>query len=101
MNVIVFCNAGMSSGLIVNKMLKVADEGDTVVAYQSTKINEMAPTADVVFLSPALRFQVDKVKEICDPLGIPVAPIDMKAYGLGDGASVYKEAKRLYEENKK
>ncbi len=101
MNIVVFCNAGMSSGLIVNKMRAVAEPGDNINAYQSSKYQEMAPTADVVFLSPALRFQIDTVKKICDPLGIPVTTIDMKIYGFADGAALYKEAKKIVAEKKK
>ena len=101
MNIIVFCNAGLSSGLIVNKMRNVAEPGDTINAYQSSKFQEMAPTADVVFLSPALRFQVNTVKKICDPLGIPVRSIDTKIYGFADGAVLYNEAKKILAEKNK
>ena len=95
MNIIVFCNAGMSSGLIVNKMRKVAGPDDNINAYQSTKMAEMASTADVVFLSPALRTQLSKLKGICDPKGIPCEAIDMKIYGMADGAALYKRAQEL------
>lgn len=100
MNIIVFCNAGLSSGLIVNKMRNVAKSDDTINAYQSTKISEMASTADVVFLSPALRIQLPKLKAICDPLGIPCEAIDMKIYGFSDGAALYKRAEELYKAKK-
>ncbi len=101
MKIVVFCNAGMSSGLIVNKMRKAADPGDEIQAYQSTKMSDYAGKADVVFLSPALRLQVDFCKKICDPLGIPCEFIDMRIYGMADGEALYRRAKELMENKKK
>ena len=90
----------MSSGLIVNKMRKTADPGDEIHAYQSTKMESAAKEADVVFLSPALRLQTEYCRSICDPLGIPCESIDMRIYGLADGATLYKRAKQLIEMKK-
>lgn len=100
MKIIVFCNAGMSSGLMVNKMRKIANPEDDINAYQSSRIKELAGTVDVVFLSPALRMQLKEVKEICDPLNIPCESIDMKIYGFGDGEALYKRATQLVKSKK-
>ncbi len=95
MKIVVFCNAGMSSGLIVNKMKHAAGPDVEVVAYQSSKMDAELPSADVVLLSPALRFMLKKVEEKCAKLGIPCAVIDMKAYGFADGAAVYKQVQEM------
>ena len=55
MKITVFCNAGLSSGMIVERMKKIAPEDD-INAFQSTKMEVELPKADVVLLSPALRF---------------------------------------------
>ena len=99
MKVVVFCNAGLSSGMIVSKMQKLAPQ-DEIVAYQATKMAEELPGADVVLLSPALRYLLDKAKELARPQGIPCDVIDMKAYGLCDGAAVYKQVQKMYAQKK-
>lgn len=99
MKITVFCNAGLSSGLIVNQMKKIAPEDD-INAYQFTKMKEEAPKADVVLVSPALRFKLKEITPVTDPLGIPSAVIDMRAYGLGDGAAVYKQVQELLAQKK-
>ena len=95
MKIVVFCNAGMSSGLIVNKMKHAAEPGDEVVAFQSSKMDEELPHADVVLLSPALRFMLKTTQQKCEKYGIPCDIIDMRAYGLADGAKAYKQAKAM------
>ena len=95
MKIVVFCNAGMSSGLIVNKMKHAADPGDEVAAYQSSKMDEELPHADAVLLSPALRFMLKTTKEKCAKLGIPCDVIDMRAYGRADGEAAYQQVKAM------
>lgn len=95
MKIVVFCNAGMSSGLIVNKMKHAAEPGDEVVAYQSSKMDEQLPHADVVLLSPALRFLLKSTQEKCAKYGIPCDVIDMRAYGLADGEAAYRQVKAM------
>lgn len=94
MKITVFCNAGLSSGMIVERMKKIAPEDD-INAFQSTKMEVELPKADVVLLSPALRFMLSKAEKLAKPYGIPCGVIDMKAYGLGDGATVYKQAQQM------
>lgn len=94
MKITVFCNAGLSSGLIVERMKKIAPDDD-INAYQATKMEDELPKADVILLSPALRFMLSKAEKLAKPYGIPCGVIDMKAYGFGDGETVYKQAQQM------
>lgn len=96
MKITVFCNAGLSSGLIVERMRKISPDDD-INAFQSTKMEVELPKADVVLVSPALRFMLSKAEKLAKPYGIPCGVIDMKAYGFGDGEAVYKQAVQMKE----
>lgn len=99
MKITVFCNAGLSSGLIVERMRKLSPNDD-ITAYQSTKMEAELPKADVVLLSPALRFMLDKAKKLAEANKIPCGVIDMKAYGFGDGEAVYKQVQQMIDEKR-
>lgn len=98
--IILLCNSGMSTSLMVQKMKDVAAaEGFdcTVAAYSTDKAAQVAADADCILLGPQIQFQADEVRAACP--GVPVAVIDMVAYGVMDGAAALKQAKSLMGEN--
>lgn len=77
------CNAGMSTSLLVNKMQKAAAAaGEDVEIFATSadqvdqKMTESHP--DVLMLGPQVRYLF---KGLESKLDIPVAVIDMKDYG--------------------
>ena len=98
MHVVLICNAGLSSGIMMVKMREVAEPGDTVEAYQQLTVDQKLREADVVLLSPGIRHALQSVRDQVAGLGIPVAVMDMRAYGTMDGAAVYRQARELYRE---
>ena len=96
-----FCNAGMSTSMLVNKMNKsIKDKGldneiEEVVAYPQSKIEQEAPDASVVLIGPQVKYMMNEVKRICDPKGIPVDVISIQDYGLMKGEAVVEQALKL------
>lgn len=97
--IILLCNSGMSTSLMVQKMKDAAAEGleCAIAAYSTDKAAEVASDADCILLGPQIQFQADEVRAACP--GVPVAVIDMVAYGTMDGNAALAQAKSLMGEN--
>ena len=98
-----FCNAGMSTSLLANKMQKVATEHNLpieVKAFPDSKIdqivNEFNP--DCILLGPQARYLYDKVVERYGHLGQPVVVIDQQDYATMNGEKVLKNALKKVKE---
>ena len=96
-----FCSAGMSTSLMVNKMKEAAEakgiEAD-IAAFPESTMEVNSEGVDVVLLGPQVRFMLKKAEEILAPKGIPVAVIDMRDYGLMNGEGVFETALKMKEE---
>ncbi|MGX7418432.1 PTS sugar transporter subunit IIB [Carnobacterium gallinarum] len=94
------CAAGMSTSLLVTKMVKAAEaqglDAD-IFAVSATEIddNVAKKPIDVVMLGPQVRFMKDEVTKKLEPKGIPVAVIDMADYGMMKGDKVLAAALAL------
>lgn len=88
-NVYLFCNAGMSTSILVKKMQEAAKERNFdchIEAFAVSEAKEKGKDADILLLGPQVRYQVNSVK--ADFPDKPVESIDMLAYGMMDGAKV-------------
>ena len=91
-----FCCAGMSTSMLVNKMQKVAaTEGKDyeIAAFSLNELDSYGSDADVILLGPQVRYALSKVKEKYP--NTPVEPIDMKTYGMMDGKGALAIAEKL------
>lgn len=89
-----FCSAGMSTSLLVNKMKEAAAaEGKDyqIAAFSLGEAPNEAPKADCILIGPQVRFALEKLKAY----GKPIDSIDMRIYGLMDGKGALKIAKKL------
>lgn len=96
--ILLFCSAGMSTSLLVERMKDAAKERGldvSIVAVASTTYKEDMQRADVCLLGPQVRYMLKDAKVIADELGIPVDVINMVDYGMVDGAKVLDHALRL------
>lgn len=93
-----FCAAGMSTSLLVNKMKETAKamniEAD-IAAAGETKMLEETDGIDVALLGPQIRFKLAEAKKICEPKGVPVDVIPMVDYGTMNGKKVLEFALKL------
>lgn len=90
-NVVLLCAGGMSTSLLVNKIKEEADKVGfelQIAAYGMSEAPNVVPDADLVLLGPQVRFnQGDLQKKFADK---QIEVIDMRAYGMMDGAAVLK-----------
>lgn len=93
-----FCNAGMSTSLLVNKMIVSAKERNIECSIKAYPVNSMQKeliTADVVLLGPQVIWKQADAQKLGDPLGIPVGVIRMQDYGMVNGEGVLDFALEL------
>ncbi|KRM26852.1 phosphotransferase system enzyme IIB component [Ligilactobacillus acidipiscis DSM 15836] len=91
------CAAGMSTSLLVTKMQKAAEaEGKDVevFAVPAAEADSQLESKDIncVLLGPQVRYMEADFHKKLDDKKIPVAVIDMQAYGMMQGDKVIKQA---------
>ena len=93
MKLLLICNAGASTSLLVNAIKKYMDangiEGK-VEAKTSDSAKAEAGNYDVYLLAPQVKFMLDDFEKMFAPA--PIALIPTQMYGLMDGEGVYKLA---------
>ena len=92
-NIVLFCAAGMSTSLLVEKMRAAAKEMNfdcDIHAYGLSEMNEKGAAADCILLGPQVRYQKGKVTSAFPDK--PVAVIDMRLYGMMKGKEVLESA---------
>lgn len=93
-----FCAAGMSTSVLVNKMQEAAKEKGKdaeIAAYPISELERMIDGVDVALLGPQVGFQLANAKKIFEPKGVPVDVIPMADYGTCNGMNVLKFAYKL------
>ena len=93
-----FCAAGMSTSLLVNKMKDAAKakgiEAD-IEAFPEGQMDKNLDGVHVALLGPQVGYTLGKAKKICEPKGIPVDVIPMVDYGMMNGQKVLDFALKL------
>lgn len=100
-----FCDAGMSTSIMVNKMMEVVQKHNMpleIAAYPVARAAEMVeqekPVA--ILLGPQVRFLLAKTTEQFEPMGIPVGTIEPEVYGMMDGEKALKDALKMIKSKK-
>lgn len=94
------CSAGMSTSLLVKKMLAVAEDRGIAVeieAYGVAEFDVQFPRYQVVLLGPQVKYMLSTLSEKTASHGIPVQPIEMMDYGMQRGDKVLDYALSLIE----
>lgn len=89
------CNAGMSTSLLVQKMQKNAAERGLEVEIEARPLNEALDHidgADVILLGPQIGYAKGDVEKACAGKGIPVDIIPMVDYGRMNAAGIIDAA---------
>jgi len=81
------CSAGMSTSLLVKKMLEEAEKRSLSVDIK------------VVLLGPQVKYMQKDLQNKANPYGIKVEPINMMDYGMQKGGAVLDFALSLIEKN--
>ncbi|MCL2560334.1 MAG: PTS sugar transporter subunit IIB [Turicibacter sp.] len=98
MKIKLFCNAGMSTSLLVERMKEAAAKRGlevSIVAYPESTLEAEVKDCDVALLGPQVRYVLGKAQAVCGELGIPVDVIPMQFYGMVNGEAVLDHALEL------
>ena len=98
--IMLVCAAGMSTSLLVTKMIAAAKEmGDEIeiFALPISEGEKKLAEVDCVLLGPQVRFQKAQIEKLIADGGydLPCAVIDMKDYGMMNGKAVYETACKM------
>lgn len=95
-NIVLVCNMGVSTSLMVNRMKKEAKEKGyecTINAYALQKSKQKIQEADIVLVGPQIQYEIPRIKkQYPDKIVMAIAITD---YGRMDGAKVLKEVQTL------
>ncbi len=100
--IILFCGAGMSTSLLVNKMKEVAaaqGKDYEIHAHALSEESKFAPMADVILIGPQVRFELNNMRKR-NPDKI-ITDIPMRTYGLMDGKGALELAEKAMAEGVK
>ena len=93
-NILLVCSAGMSTSLLVSKMMAAAKEIGLEINIKAMSVSECSSVideVDIVLLGPQVRYQKPQVDSLVKGR-IPVEIIDMRLYGTMNGKVVLEQA---------
>ncbi len=93
-----FCAGGMSTSILVKKMLESAEKKGIAVeiaAYPEAQMDQQTDDCDIALLGPQVGYRLKTAQQICKPKNIPVAVIPMIDYGTMNGEKVLEFALNL------
>ena len=85
------CSAGMSTSLLVKKMLAEAEKRQLPVeikAFGAAEFDEQVSKYQVVLLGPQVKYMLADLQSRAKPFGVPVEAIAMPDYGMQRGDKV-------------
>ena len=90
-----FCDAGMSTSIMVNKMMEVVEKHQMplmITAFPIARAQEVveAEKPVAILLGPQVRYAQKTIE--AEAGGVPVANIEMRAYGTMNGTAVLQQA---------
>lgn len=105
LKIMLACSAGMSTSLLVTRMEKAAKERGLEckiwAVSETALVSEYAnDPCDVLLIGPQVRFRLKGIREQVKN-AIPVDVIDMRTYGMMDGAKVLDQALKMLDDWKK
>lgn len=95
MKIILVCSAGMSTSMLVKKMITSAQERSLdaeIMAVGEAELKNKLDNLDVVLIGPQVRYLEKKIREQLEPKGIKVDVINPIAYGMIQGDKVLDQA---------
>ncbi len=97
-NIVVVCQHGASTGMLVEKMLEAAEKKNLEIvinAYSESKLADVIHDADLVLIAPQVRYKKAEFESKYAEKGIPFLVIDMVDYGMLNGEKVLNAALEL------
>lgn len=89
------CASGMSTSMVVNKMIKAAEQQGIDVDIIAVGIEEFETTLanyDCCLIGPQIKYKLADFKVIADAQNKPIAVINSMDYGMMRGDKILAEA---------
>jgi PTS system cellobiose-specific IIB component len=89
--ILLLCNAGMSTSMIVKKMREAATKKEIEVhieAYSLEKFNENLENFDIFMLGPQVKFKQAEFQKLADSVNKKVEVINTMDYGMMKGEKI-------------
>jgi Phosphotransferase system cellobiose-specific component IIB len=102
-NIVLVCVEDLSTGRLAVKMREVAKEKNieaTINSYSYLEVEKHLDDADVVLVGPQIKFKLDKIKDKCDKLKIPVEVMNTFDFGMIKSENLLNRALKIIEENR-
>jgi len=96
--ILLCCAAGMSTSILVKKMLDSASNRQLEVEINAVSVAEIEQhigNYDVVLLGPQVKYEQSRITELAEPLNKKVSVINMLDYGTMRGDKVLDSALEL------
>lgn len=91
--ILLVCNAGMSTSMLVKKMEQVVEKRGLDVKVSAKSLTEAKKDwtgVDMVLIGPQIRYELKNVQSMVPHL--PVEAINMQDYGMMNGEKVLDQA---------
>lgn len=91
MKILVVCNAGMSSSILVKKIKEYAQNQGieaVVQAVSSASISDEVGNWDACLVAPQIMYAVDEIKE---KLKIPTQAVEIRTYAIADDKAAFEQ----------
>lgn len=103
MNVLLACNAGVSTGMLAKKMEEYAktkgvDARVWAVDFSQVEAEVSESHVDCVLIGPQISYKLKGLQADLAPKGIPVGSIAFTDYGTMNAANVFDTAAALVKE---
>lgn len=95
MKILLVCNAGMSSSILVSKIKKAAESRNMEIKIEAKSNNGIATEKgnwDACLVGPQIIYAVESIKAT---LGIPVEAVEPRTYAMADGDKALDQALNL------
>ena len=96
--IVLLCNGGLSTGILVKKMKAAAEAQDFACEISAAPVSDaeaVGAEADLILLGPQVRYRYGEIVEKYGDKGIPIQVIDQTDYGMMNGEKVLKSAIKL------
>lgn len=97
MKILLVCNQGMSTGMLVERMKEFGGPEDYIEAVPASRIAKIVNNFDIILVGPQIRYKFDEINKLALENGKKAEMADMSAYGMMDGEKMMQQAKKLYE----
>ncbi|EOU2463752.1 PTS sugar transporter subunit IIB [Vibrio cidicii] len=93
--ILLCCAAGMSTSMVVKKMLQAAEQKNIAVEINAVGLDEFDANLanyDCFLLGPQIKYKLNDFKVKADAVNKPIAVINQMDYGMMKGDKILDEA---------